>query len=94
MFIKRFHLLFILLLFQLLIKCFSKPIETNVININNNVINTQLEDNNWLKRLIINFLGYGLVLIPIALIVFLVKNDLCLKSGIYLYLYCFHYLLF
>jgi hypothetical protein len=91
MFTKRF-LLFILLLFQLLIKCFSKPIETSVVSINNNVINTQLEDDNWFIRLITNLLGYGLVLVPIALIIFLVKNDLCFKSGIYLY--CFHYLLF
>jgi hypothetical protein len=84
MFKKQFRLLVISILFLLLIKCSSKPIEKNKIKIDNNVIIDKLEENNWFKRLLINVLGYGFVLIPIALIVLLVKNDLCLKTGIYL----------
>lgn len=80
---KAFILLINIILFELLIKCLSKPIETN--EINNNVVNNQLDDNNWLSRLVSNLLGYGLILFPTLLIVFLVKNDLCIKSGIYLF---------
>jgi len=81
MFTKRSLLLTNLILFELLIYCSSKPVETN-----NNVINNNqpIDDDNWFNRLIINLLGYGLILFPAGLIVYLVKNDLCVKSGIYL----------
>jgi hypothetical protein len=84
MFKKQFRIFVISILFILLIKCSSKPIETNKIKIDNNVVIDKLEENDWFKRLFINVLGYGFVLIPIALIVFLVKKDLCLKTSIYL----------
>ena len=86
MFTKRFILLINLILFLLLIECLSKPIDTNAINYQY-VNNRKIEDNNWFINLIINLLGYSLILFPSALIVFLVKNDLCLKSGIYLFIF-------
>ena len=84
MFTKRQIIyLFIVVSIQLIVLsriCFSKSIGKQIDN--NIVKQTKVDENNWFNRLIINLLSYALVLIPSALLVFLVKNQFCLKSGI------------
>jgi hypothetical protein len=40
-----------------------------------------LAEDNWFTRLAINLLSYSVILIPSALIVFMVKHRLCVQSG-------------
>lgn len=38
-------------------------------------------DQGWFARFLLNLIGYSIILFPCALIVFMVKNKLCLPQG-------------
>ena len=42
------------------------------------------QDQGWFARFLLNLLGYSIILFPGGLIVFMVKNKLCLPQGDYL----------
>lgn len=42
------------------------------------------QDQGWFARFLLNLLGYSIILFPGGLIVFMVKNKLCLPQGNYL----------
>lgn len=43
------------------------------------------QDQGWFPRFLLNLLGYSIILFPGGLIVFMVKNKLCLPQGNYLH---------